>query len=117
VPACPLFLLQKAADTDPHRSGRLLCGPSAPAKADYRRGIRSVCIPGGCIIVKLQPPQNLPCHKTSFLWVSIKVIHAMFVPQLGFSIEDETREAIVSLAPNIAKVSAERIQIEMVKLL
>ena len=40
-----------------------------------------------------------------------------FGAQLGFSIEDETREAIVSLAPNIAKVSAERIQIEMVKLL
>ena len=39
-----------------------------------------------------------------------------FGAQLGFSIEDETREAIVSLAPNIAKVSAERIQIEMVKL-
>ena len=35
-----------------------------------------------------------------------------FGAQLGFSIEDETREAIVSLAPNIAKVSAERIQIK-----
>ena len=49
---------------------------------------------------------------------ALRMLRAVrFGAQLGFSIEDETREAIVSLAPNIAKVSAERIQIEMVKLL
>lgn len=49
---------------------------------------------------------------------ALRMLRAVrFAAQLGFTIEDATREAIVSLAPNIAKVSAERIQIEMVKLL
>ena len=49
---------------------------------------------------------------------ALRMLRAVrFGAQLGFSIEDETRGAIVSLAPNIAKVSAERVQIEMVKLL
>ena len=38
---------------------------------------------------------------------ALRMLRAVrFGAQLGFSIEDETREAIVSLAPNIAKVSA-----------
>ena len=49
---------------------------------------------------------------------ALRMLRAVrFASQLGFTIEDRTKEAIVSLAPNIAKVSAERIQIEMVKLL
>lgn len=40
-----------------------------------------------------------------------------FAAQLDFSIEETTQEAIRELAPNIAKVSAERIQVELVKLL
>lgn len=40
-----------------------------------------------------------------------------FAAQLGFEIEEETRAAIRKLAGNIAKVSAERIQVELVKLL
>lgn len=40
-----------------------------------------------------------------------------FSAQLGFSIEEETRQAIRELAPTIGKVSAERIQAELVKLL
>lgn len=40
-----------------------------------------------------------------------------FAAQLGFEIEEETRAAIQKLAGNIAKVSAERIQVELVKLL
>lgn len=49
---------------------------------------------------------------------ALRMLRAVrFAAQLGFTIEDATREAIVSLAPNIAKVSEERIQIEMVKLL
>ena len=44
---------------------------------------------------------------------ALRMLRAVrFGAQLGFSIEDETRGAIVSLAPNIAKVSAERVQIE-----
>ncbi len=40
-----------------------------------------------------------------------------FAAQLGFSIEEGTKDAIAELADNLSKVSAERIQVELVKLL
>ncbi len=40
-----------------------------------------------------------------------------FSAQLGYEIEEETARAIKELAPNLKKVSAERIQVELVKLL
>ncbi len=40
-----------------------------------------------------------------------------FAAQLGFSIEPETAEAVKALAPTIKDISAERIQVELVKLL
>ena len=40
-----------------------------------------------------------------------------FAAQLGYEIEEETREAIRELSPNLEKISAERIQTELVKLL
>ena len=40
-----------------------------------------------------------------------------FSAQLGFTIEEETRKALKVLAPNLKHVSAERIQVELVKLL
>lgn len=49
---------------------------------------------------------------------ALRMLRAVrFAAQLGFAIEEETRKAICTLAPNIAKVSAERIQVEIVKLL
>ena len=49
---------------------------------------------------------------------ALRMLRAVrFSAQLGFVLEEETRAAIVDLAPNIAKVSAERIQMELVKLL
>lgn len=49
---------------------------------------------------------------------ALRMLRAVrFSAQLGFVLEAETRAAIVELAPNIAKVSAERIQMELVKLL
>lgn len=49
---------------------------------------------------------------------ALRMLRAVrFSAQLGFVLEEETRTAIVELAPNIAKVSAERIQMELVKLL
>lgn len=49
---------------------------------------------------------------------ALRMLRAVrFAAQLGFSIEDGTKEAIRELAGNIAKVSAERIQVELVKLL
>jgi tRNA nucleotidyltransferase (CCA-adding enzyme) len=40
-----------------------------------------------------------------------------FAAQLGFSVEDKTREAICQLAGNLINISAERVQVELVKTL
>ncbi len=40
-----------------------------------------------------------------------------FAAQLGYKIEHGTRDAIKALAPTLSKISAERIQVELVKLL
>lgn len=40
-----------------------------------------------------------------------------FAAQLGFIIEDATRQAICDMAENLSKISAERIQVELVKML
>ncbi|MCD8300143.1 MAG: HD domain-containing protein [Clostridiales bacterium] len=40
-----------------------------------------------------------------------------FAAQLGFEMDEDTRGAIPGLAPNLARISAERIQTELVKLL
>ena len=40
-----------------------------------------------------------------------------FSAQLGYTIEEQTKEAIRELAPNLKNISAERIQVELVKLL
>lgn len=49
---------------------------------------------------------------------ALRILRAVrFSAQLGFTIADETKAAIVSLAPNLRQISAERIQAELVKLL
>lgn len=49
---------------------------------------------------------------------ALRMLRAVrFSAQLGFSIEEKTREAVTELAGNLSKISAERIQAEMIKLL
>lgn len=49
---------------------------------------------------------------------ALRVLRAVrFAAQLGFSIEKETKEAIVQLAGNLRHISAERIRVELNKLL
>jgi tRNA nucleotidyltransferase (CCA-adding enzyme) len=49
---------------------------------------------------------------------ALRMLRAVrFAAQLGFSVEEHTRQAVTLLAGTIAKVSAERIQMEMNKLL
>jgi tRNA nucleotidyltransferase (CCA-adding enzyme) len=49
---------------------------------------------------------------------ALRMLRAVrFSAQLGFTMEEETRAAIRELCPNLRKVSAERIQVELVKLL
>lgn len=49
---------------------------------------------------------------------ALRIMRAVrFSAQLGFSLEEDTRKALSVLAPNLKHVSAERIQVELVKLL
>lgn len=49
---------------------------------------------------------------------ALRILRAIrFSAQLDFSIEEKTREAITWIAPNLAKVSRERVQMELTKLL
>ncbi len=49
---------------------------------------------------------------------ALRMLRAVrFAAQLGFGIEEETKAAIVRLAPDLSKISAERIQVELVKLI
>ena len=49
---------------------------------------------------------------------ALRILRAVrFAAQLGFAIEEETREGIIELAPTLANISAERIQVELIKML
>ena len=56
-----------------------------------------------------------PCER--FTEDALRIMRAVrFSAQLGYEIEEETKKAITSLAPTLANISAERIQVELVKL-
>lgn len=49
---------------------------------------------------------------------ALRMLRAVrFAAQLGFEIHEDTKAAVRALAPTIAKISAERIQVELVKLI
>ncbi len=49
---------------------------------------------------------------------ALRILRAVrFAAQLGFQIESSTQEAIAQLAPTLANISAERIQVELIKML
>ncbi len=49
---------------------------------------------------------------------ALRILRAVrFAAQLGFSIEEGTKEAVCGFAPRLSRISAERIQAEVVKLL
>jgi len=49
---------------------------------------------------------------------ALRILRAVrFAAQLGFKIEEKTRLGIVELAPTLANISAERIQVELIKML
>lgn len=49
---------------------------------------------------------------------ALRIMRAVrFSAQLGYSIDEDTRRAISIVAPNLEKISAERIRVELVKLL
>lgn len=49
---------------------------------------------------------------------ALRILRAVrFSAQLGFSIDEETKAGIVALAPTLQQISAERIQVELIKML
>lgn len=53
-----------------------------------------------------------------FMEDALRILRAVrFAAQLSCTIHEDTKAAITKLAPNLAKISAERIQVELVKLL
>lgn len=49
---------------------------------------------------------------------ALRILRAVrFAAQLGFEIEEETQKGITELSPSLANISAERIQVELVKML
>lgn len=49
---------------------------------------------------------------------ALRILRAVrFAAQLGFDIEEETQRGIIELAPTLANISAERIQVELIKML
>lgn len=55
--------------------------------------------------------------KERFTEDALRIMRAVrFSAQLGYEIEENTKQAIVALAPNLKHISAERIQTELVKL-
>lgn len=49
---------------------------------------------------------------------ALRILRAVrFAAQLGFDIEPETQKGIVELAPTLSAISAERIQVELIKML
>ncbi len=55
--------------------------------------------------------------KARFSEDALRILRGVrFAAQLGFSLEEETREGMRILAPNLQKISAERIQAELVKM-
>ena len=58
------------------------------------------------------------CAEERFEEDALRILRALrFSAQLGYSIEEETEQAIRGLAPSLRAISAERIQTELVKLL
>lgn len=56
--------------------------------------------------------------KARFSEDALRILRGVrFAAQLGFSIEEGTREGMRALAPNLRNISAERIQVELVKML
>ena len=56
--------------------------------------------------------------KERFSEDALRILRAVrFSAQLGFGIDEKTKEAMRALAKNLEKISAERIQVELVKLL
>ncbi len=73
---------------------------------------------GGMQDLKNQTIRCVGNAKARFGEDALRILRAVrFAAQLGFQIESSTQEAIAELAPTLANISAERIQVELIKML
>lgn len=73
---------------------------------------------GGMEDIEKKRIRAVGCAKDRFMEDALRILRAIrFSAQLGYEIEEETRGAICELAPTLEKISKERIQVELVKLL
>ena len=83
----------------------------------YNDEIGLVDIFGGISDIEKKTIRCVGDAKERFTEDALRMMRAVrFSAQLGYSIEEGTKEAIKELAPNLKNISAERIQVELVKL-
>ncbi len=73
---------------------------------------------GGMADIQARTVRCVGRAKERFTEDALRILRAIrFSAQLGYKIEQETLDAIRELAPSLSKISAERIQVELVKLI
>ena len=83
----------------------------------YNEEVGLVDIFGGISDIEKKTIRCVGDAKERFTEDALRMMRAVrFSAQLGYSIEEDTKEAIKELAPNLKNISAERIQVELVKL-
>ena len=83
----------------------------------YNEEVGLIDIFGGISDIEKKIIRCVGDAKERFTEDALRMMRAVrFSAQLGYSIEEGTKEAIKELAPNLKNISAERIQVELVKL-
>ena len=83
----------------------------------YNEEVGLVDIFGGISDIEKRIIRCVGDAKERFTEDALRMMRAVrFSAQLGYSIEDGTKKAIKEMAPNLKNISAERIQVELVKL-
>ncbi len=84
----------------------------------YNEQVGLVDIFGGMEDIEKKVIRCVGNAKERFSEDALRIMRAIrFSAQLGYRIEEKTKEAIGILAPNLRQISAERIQVELTKLL
>ena len=83
----------------------------------YNEEVGLIDIFGGISDIEKKIIRCVGDAKERFTEDALRMMRAVrFSAQLGYSIAEDTKEAIKELAPNLKNISAERIQVELVKL-
>lgn len=84
----------------------------------YNEEVGLVDIFGGLADIENKTIRCVGVAEERFREDALRIMRAIrFSAQLGYTVEEQTREAIRELAPTLRNISAERIQVELTKLL